>query len=349
MTKVSFPYRYPIYVHEARHPRNKIFRGAVIVRQTQIEVEEVRAVEAPVAVTINAQIELMGRQTLATMDFRHHEGAFYTQSQIAPHDIGAALYSPFTGVGIGKSIVSEVQRMARLRECWPKDIIDQFEAPRTPLPVGNLCIRDSDLVEFAPGQEEKVRIEDEKAALMSGHFLVVDGQVWERSPEPAYKLSVVTDDVSGPVSMRAGKYAGNAHFSLLDRELALETFRNYHGGSGDNLPEVVVHLPEAFVTDYATVNFVGFARCLTQSIGFYSGKTGPIADKITALLNLVKEIPVPEVNMDAVEHLVGELIEDDRRFAIFSDVPKAAIKQQVDLWESRPVDLHRLDGKGPRP
>jgi hypothetical protein len=328
----------------------------VIVRQTVIDVEVVSAVEAPVAVTINAQIELMGRQTLVTMDFRHHDGAFYTQSQIAPYDIGAALSSPFTGIGIGKSIVSEVQSMARLRECWPKDIIDQFEAPRTPLPVGNLCIRDSHLVELAPGQEDSVQIQDEKAALMSGHFLIVDGQVWERSPEPAYKLSVangtlsvVTDDVSGPISMRVGKFAGNAHFSLLDRELALETFRKYHGGSGDGLPEVVVHLPEAFVTDYATVNFVGFARCLTQSIGFYSGKKGPIADKIAALLDQVKEIPVPEVDMDTVERLVGELIEDDRRFAIFSDVPKAAIQQQVDLWDSRPVDLHRLDGRGPRP
>jgi hypothetical protein len=343
-------------VHEARHPRNKIFRGAVIVRQTQIEVEEVSDLESPVAATIKAQIDLMGRKTLVTMDFRYHEGAFYTQSQISPDDLGAAFSSPFTGVGIGKSIVSEVQRLARMRECWPKEIVEQFDAPHTPMPVGELCIRDSRLIEFAPNQEHSIQIQDEKAALMSGHFLVVDGRVWERSPEPAYKmavadgtLSIATDDVSGPVSMRAGKFAGNAHFSLMDRDLAIGTFRNYYGGSVDNLPEVEIHMPEAFATDYATVNFVGFARCLTDSIGFYSGKSGPIGDKIAGLRSQVKDIPVHEVDIDEVEHLVADLLEDDRRFAIFSDVPKGAIRQQMNLWESRPVDLNLLDGRGPRP
>ncbi|MCV9964752.1 hypothetical protein OIU34_22940 [Pararhizobium sp. BT-229] len=355
MTALSFPYRYPVFV-QGRHPRNKNFRGAVIVRKTQIDVEAVTGMDAPVAVTIKTQIDLMGRKTLVTMDFRHHEGAFYTQSQIAPRDIGGVFASPFASIGIGNSVVSEASRMARESDCWPKGIIEQFDTPHMPMSAGDLCVRDSHLIELAPNQEDYILNQDEKAGRMFGHFLIIDGQVWERSPEPAYKLavtdgtlSIVTDDVSGPVLMRAGKFAGNAHFSLLDRDLALETFRKYHGGSGDSLPEVEVRMPEAFTTDYAPVNLVGFARCLTESIGFYSGKKGPIADRITALRSQVKEIPVPEIDIDAVDHLVTVLIEDDRRFGIFGDVPKSAIQQHVDLWESRPVDLHRLGGNGPRP
>lgn len=355
MNSISFLYRYPVYVM-GRHPKNKTVRGAVVVRQTEVEVLSVSALDAPVAATITQEQTMFGRQTIASMGFRRHDGVFYTPSRFRPCDLEALFANPFNSVGVGKSLVSEVRRLARDSDCWPKGIIEQFDNPFMPLSAGNLCIKDSNLIEFAPNQEEFILSQDERAEGMLRHFLIVDGHLWERSPEPSYKLdsgkkelTVGTDEIDGPVPMRSGKFAGDARFSLLDRVLALEIFRKFYGGSGDGLPDVEISIPEAFTTDYAPSNLVGFARSLTESIRFYSGRKGPIADRIGALRNQVKDIPLPEVDIELVENLVAELVADNERIGIFSDVSKLAIQQHMDLWESRPVDLHRFDGSGPRP
>jgi hypothetical protein len=353
VTTLSFAHRYPVFV-QGRSPKNKTFRGAVIIRQARIDVEAVTSSEAPVAVTIKTQLNLMGRNTLVKMDFRHHEGSFYTQSQFSLEDLHGVFAAPFTSIGIGNAVIEDARRLAR-GDCWPKGIIDQFDDPHKPIPAGDLCLRDSHLIEIAPDQEGYLRSQDEKAMGISGQFIVIDGQIWERSPEPAYKLSVkdgaisiVTDEVSGPVVAKAEKYAGNAHFSLLDLDLALETFRKFHGRLEANLPDVDIRMPEAFETDYATVNFIGFARCLSESVGFHSNKAGTFAERLKELRREVKEIPVSEVDIDAVERIVTAVVDDDQRFGIFSGVPKLAIKQHMDLWESRPVDLHGLESRIPR-
>lgn len=355
MSSLPFLYRYPVYVM-GRHRRNKTVRGAVVIRQTEVDIVSVSSIDAPVAATITKEQTMFGRQTVASMSFRHHDGAFYTPSRFRPCDLEALFCNPFHSVGVGKSLVSEVSRRAREADCWPKGIIEQFDKPFIPTAAGNLSMKESNLIELAPNQEDLLLAQDERAETMSRHFILVDGQLWERSPEPSYRLNtvnneltVVTDEIDGPAMMKAGKYAGDARFSLLDRGLALEIFRKFYGGSTDGLPDVDLAIPEAFTTDYAPSNLVGFAYCLTGSIGFYSGRGGPIADRIGALRNQIKDIPLPEVDIELVETLVLQLVADNERFAIFGDVPKQAIKQHIDLWESRPVDLNRLDGSGPRP
>ncbi|MDW9481268.1 hypothetical protein GOB57_21725 [Sinorhizobium meliloti] len=353
MNSLSFLYRYPVYVM-GRHPRNKTVRGAVLVRQTQVEVLPVSAHDAPVAATITQEQTMFGRRTIASMSFRHHDGAFYTPSRFRQCDLEMLFANPFESVAVGKSIVSEVRRLARGSDCWPKGIIEQFDNPFMPLTVGNLCIKDSNLIELAPNQEEILLFQDERAETMSRHFIIVDGQLWERSPEPSYKLisgkkelTIVTDEIDGPVPMRAEKYPGDARFSLLDRGLALEIFRKFYGGSGDGLPDVEISIPEAFTTDYAPANLVCLARCLTESN--YGGRNGPMADRVGALRNQVKDIPLPEIDVELVETLVAELVASNERFGIFGAVCNQAIQQHMDLWESRPVDLNRLDGPTPRP
>lgn len=125
---------------------------------------------------------MMGRLTAIEMEFRHYEGAFYTLSRSRAGELRDILENPFGSRGPGVDIVWDAKSKARHTSCWPNGIIDQFEEPYTTTAAGEICLRQSELIELEPGQERVVQRQALKASKMMGHFLLIDGKLWERSP-----------------------------------------------------------------------------------------------------------------------------------------------------------------------
>lgn len=355
MNVKPFLYRYPVFVN-GRHPKNKRVRGAVLVKEIEIAVPVLSGYEAQVAAAIRIPIELMGRQTMVMNEFRHYEGAFYTMSQMHPSDLEDAFANPFASHGNGRRLVWEVASKTREFPCWPKDIQEQFNDPGAKLPSGDLCVRESSSIILEPGQEDILISQQARAETISGYFVVIDGRVWERSPEPAYslkasdrKVSVDARDTYGYRSTKVGIHAGDARFSLLDRDGAANVFSTYYAGYTTSWPDVEITMPDAFQTDYTSVNFAEFARCLADNFNTYNSGRGPIGERISLLKRLTKDVVFDELDFDAVEGVVVQLLADHGRHGIFRDVEERAIKQHMELWDSRPVELQRFQPFAPTP
>jgi hypothetical protein len=346
MTVKTFIQRYPVFV-QGRHPKNKTVRGAVLIREVEIGVPVLAGADAPVAATIRTLVDLMGRKTVVTSEFRHCDGAFYAMSQLQPHDLAEAFANPFSSWGHRRKLTYDVQGKARNQQCWPKDIVEQFDKPDERHPSGELCLRESGMVIVEPGQEDVFRDQQAQAEALQGHFVMIDGRLWERSPEPAYKLTaserkvaIDTHDTTQAWWGKVGRCAGDARFSLLDRANVVAVFSDYYGGTDSGWPEVDISMPEAFETDFAALNFADFARCIAYN--FNGERHGRIGDNVALLRSLVMDRPTEDIDFDGLERVVIQILDDNRRFGIFRDVEPSALRQHMQLWDSRPVELKQL-------
>ncbi|MBY3432880.1 hypothetical protein HFN89_01650 [Rhizobium laguerreae] len=326
-------------------------RPCVIVRETDIAVRAHEEREAPVAALLKATQHVFGQETLVELPVRHVEGRFYIPDSVDPQSLPGMLSAPFLDCPIRSGFLELLNSKMPLHSMerdgvWPPGI-GLYLSIRAGNHASEESIeRSKDVVLTDEGQADAADV-DALADSMNTHFILVDGGLWRRVPEPVYvanlgngPLRLEMTEVLGRVD---GGVAQSVVFPLTDYGTAVEVMQSFGNRVSQASPNAKVFIPEVFSDQFNVVNYARFARHLASA---------PCSDRIGSYLpRLLREIheitaaSVSEIDFDRLEDTVGQaLAEIERVGAVTRTQPSVGMDRRIvdfhlDQWDSRTVEI----------
>jgi hypothetical protein len=368
---------YPVLLN-GKPPRKRTTMLAVVAREAQIDIPELSHDDAPIAFVVHDK-SLPSPIDSDGLPLRWHGGILYRPTETTAASLAADLVRPLRASPYYK------EQLARMR----KEIADHPQALRWPENIHSLLSTNADLhpevvarcIEesptFVPEEGEEAKTEQWFSifnAALDG-LVVIDGQIWSPSPEPAY---AVTTQGHGSVFIHLPKiYSHHANYSAAPDRFITESFHLFPAARYDDavafaegiadsagrsrsmqIPayqRIEIRLEEAATYDFDRLELDRFARLLVADVfrRFERFPTG-IADFFKSVPSEVVQAALRVRDMTAGNPL--DAVAPDLDEAVFAlvDILKnnvhpdhgpyhyfdmVEIQRHLDRWDNRPLSL----------
>jgi hypothetical protein len=350
-------FRYPALVTGTPRGFRKP-RLCVVVREADLGFPSVSGYDAPVAVVLRSKQQVLGQCTVVELPIRHIEGRFYIRAEIDHQDLPAMLSDPFLECPIRAALLQmlrikfPVHSMDR-EGVWPQGI-SLYLSLGTKYPGFDESVERSRSVVLTHEGAEQVAIADALALNMHTHFIVIDGNLWRRVPEPVLianltdgRISLAMQEVRGVV---AGRMAESIVFPITAHGDAVSSLHVFGKKAPPESP-VEVLIPEAFSDGFHAVNYARFAKHLA------SAQRSDLSDndlsRIFAMIDKITSTSIDKIGFNLLEDAVAHALAENERLEAVSGrtaliaMDKRLMDFHLDLWDGRTIEIASVVPRAP--
>ncbi|MDW9481706.1 hypothetical protein GOB57_23955 [Sinorhizobium meliloti] len=342
--------RYPALIN-GRVKRMTGDRLILCLPEDEFEMREVASAEAPLALVVTQH----GVRT----EYRLHEGILYTRlPEIADYVSQETEFNPMSallkrGHPLFGALAEEIQEIARTREAnetRPERLSSLLTSSFIPLEVTKRAVLNAEGIIESETSSVSVELWKAKARQRLADIILIEGQQWVATPEPAYKLlvdyghlEVHHSDVYDNGSRETGRWRDMEwehlryrYFSALEIDVARRTLEKLGPEGCEFLPqgEIEVILPEAIGHDYADLELDRAGRVCVRKIESHLKK---LANRGPEELRAFARQPL----MAACE--LRDTIAGRRPFDRVDDSLAAALESFLDVMEGHPKLVEGMD------
>jgi hypothetical protein len=282
---MKFRTRYPALI-EGRVKRMVGERLILCLPEDEFEMREVTSAEAPVAIVVT--------QHDTRTEYRLNNGALYTPLQKMPthitretdiNPVSALLKSGHPMFGDMAEEIREIARHQEANGTRPERLSSILMSSFIPLEVTKKAIADAEGIVETETSAARIEFWKNKARERIAGIILIDGQHWVATPEPAYKLwlehgfvEVHHSDVFDNGLRQVGRSRemdwermSYRYFSAVDLDGANQTFAKL-GREGREFSvqgEIEVIIPEAIRNAYADLEIDRAGRVCVRNIEHY--------------------------------------------------------------------------------
>lgn len=282
--------RYPALI-KGRVKRMLGDRLILCLPEDEFEMRETTSVDAPVALVVT--------QHGARTEYRLHDGVLYTPlpempAHVAPetniNSMSALLKSGHPWFGALAEEIKEIVRTREANETRPERLSSLLTSTFIPLEVTKRAIIDTDGIIESEASSSSIELWKAKARQRMSEIILIDGQEWVATPEPAYKLWVDYghveahhSDVYDNGSKEAGRWRDMdwehmryRYFSALELDVARRTLEKL-GREGQEFSmqgEIEVLIREAIRHDYVDLEIDRAGRVCVRKIETHLKRLG---------------------------------------------------------------------------
>ncbi|MCS4090114.1 hypothetical protein [Rhizobium sp. BK176] len=280
--------KYPV-AFDAELPRHKEPKTVLAFVEGEVEIPEIDAKDAPVAIRVSDVDQIFGEK--AGTEFRVHDERLLVDTGIVPEEFGGieidniekrgSLILPSLelmrkefGFGDGMHIFPQKAFIVIGGLCWNGGVgKDAMDAWNQMVEAGKLAARHLD--------DERARVWSDRVQRHAASFAVIGDSVWKESPEPCY---TVTPSMAPGLTTRTSGFfkklrdglmdssrwndfrAGGRNFSALDRERAYRYGRRAAAVAGfeddRNFPRIDLRSADLPLVDFDAHEFERVSRLL---------------------------------------------------------------------------------------
>ncbi|MCZ7861343.1 hypothetical protein O9X98_08035 [Agrobacterium salinitolerans] len=274
--------RYPALI-KGRVKRMTADRLILCLPEDEFEMRETTASDAPVALVVT--------QHDNRIEYRLHDGVLYTPlaempTHVAPetdiNPVSALLKRGHPWFGAMAEEIMETVRTKEANETRPERLASLLTSTFIPIEVTKRAIIDTDGIVESEVSSTSIELWKAKAHRRMSEIILIDGQEWVATPEPAYKLWVdhgIVEAHHSDVYDNGTKEVGRwrdmeweglhyRYFSALEIDAARRTAAKL--GREDSAfaqqGEIEVLIPEAIRHDYADLEIDRASRVCVRKI-----------------------------------------------------------------------------------